>query len=331
MKNKIILYIMMLMLYMSVFCIPAYAFDGGEPETLTVNAAWLDGELLRIEVTDADGVDSALAIRLSDYLSGTENSEYISIQAVDFDGNASGIIEIKNPYYSPSALTPTPAGDAGQPSETTQSAVSQEMNPFTPDGTGTVMDNATDGDGKEFLTITTEDENVFYLIIDRQKNSENVYLLNAVTEDDLMALAQKSGNHGTTDNNDSTSAIPTTEPAPQTPSPAPDQEPEKTIAPSAGNNSAGATAFIVFAVLIVGGAGYYFKIYKPKKHAPDIDDDDDMDYEDELEETDENATDYDDETEETDENAVDYGDGSEEMEVDDGYGYGFEQDGEEDI
>ena len=29
---------------------------------------------------------------------------------------------------------------------------------FTPDGTGTVVDNATDEDGKEFYTITTADE-----------------------------------------------------------------------------------------------------------------------------------------------------------------------------
>lgn len=62
--------------------------------------------------------------------------------------------------------------------------------PFTPDGTGTVMDNATDEDGKEFYTITTPDENVFYLIIDNQREDKNVYFLNAVTEQDLMALAE---------------------------------------------------------------------------------------------------------------------------------------------
>jgi hypothetical protein len=33
--------------------------------------------------------------------------------------------------------------------------------PFTPPGTGETVDNATDGDGKEFFTITTPDENVF--------------------------------------------------------------------------------------------------------------------------------------------------------------------------
>lgn len=52
------------------------------------------------------------------------------------------------------------------------------------------VDNATDADGKEFFTITTPAENVFYLVIDRQRETENVYFLNAVTEADLLALAE---------------------------------------------------------------------------------------------------------------------------------------------
>ena len=64
------------------------------------------------------------------------------------------------------------------------------MKPLTPDGTGTVVDNATDGDGKEFFTIITEDESVFYLVIDRQRNGENVYFLNAVTLANLLSLAE---------------------------------------------------------------------------------------------------------------------------------------------
>ena len=62
--------------------------------------------------------------------------------------------------------------------------------PFTPEGTGTVLDNATDQDGKEFFTITTAEEAVFYLVIDRQRGAENVYFLNAVTVADLLALAE---------------------------------------------------------------------------------------------------------------------------------------------
>lgn len=65
----------------------------------------------------------------------------------------------------------------------------RDPQPFTPDGTGTVV-NATSEDGKEVFTITTADEAVFYLVIDRQRSAENVYFLNAVTVADLMALAE---------------------------------------------------------------------------------------------------------------------------------------------
>ena len=48
--------------------------------------------------------------------------------------------------------------------ETTEPEETAEPNPFTPNGTGTVLDNATSEDEKEFYTIVTEDENVFYLV-----------------------------------------------------------------------------------------------------------------------------------------------------------------------
>ena len=51
------------------------------------------------------------------------------------------------------------------PAET--EAEPETQNPFTPDGTGTVVDNATDEYGKEFYTITTADESVYYLVIDK--------------------------------------------------------------------------------------------------------------------------------------------------------------------
>lgn len=143
-------------------------------------------------------------------------------------------------------------------------------NPFTPAGTGTVIDNATDGDGKEFYTIMTPDENVFYLIIDKQRETENVYFLNAVTERDLLALAEKSEDTGET-----VSAIPdnttpaVTEPEPEAETPT---EPETN---SGGGN--GGIIVVVLIVLAAGGAGYYFKIYRPKQQQADSEED--YDYE----------------------------------------------------
>jgi hypothetical protein len=62
-------------------------------------------------------------------------------------------------------------------------------NPFTPEGAGEVMDNATESDGKEFFSITTESGSTFFLVIDRERAVDNVYLLKSVSDEDLEALA----------------------------------------------------------------------------------------------------------------------------------------------
>lgn len=167
---------------------------------------------------------------------------------------------------------------------------------LTPDGQGTVVDNVTDQDSKEFFTFTTPSNNTFYLVIDKQRDSENVYFLNAVTESDLLALAEKDkkpeGNN--------VSAIPDPEPvctckdkcapgevntdcpvcvltmmdctgkAPAV-DPDTDQEPEK---PEKGGSST--MILVVIAALAVGGAGYYLKIWKPKHDLDDAEDFDEL-------------------------------------------------------
>ena len=131
----------------------------------------------------------------------------------------------------------------------------------TPDGTGTVVDNATDEDGKEFYTITTADESVFYLVIDKQKTSENVYFLNTVTTDDLLPLAEQG-------KEPPKEVAPEPEPKPTEPvEEVPEPEPEKKDSPLLSMLLIGAV------VLAGGGIGYYFKIYKPKHEAPDLEDD----------------------------------------------------------
>ena len=151
-------------------------------------------------------------------------------------------------------MSVTAYAQSDEPAEETTPPAATETTakPFTPDGTGTVVDNATDEDGKEFFTITTPNENVFYLIIDRQRTEENVYFLNAVTEKDLLALAE-----------------PDPEPNVTQPEPDPEPEPEKDTGFPVGN------LLMIAAVLLVGGgAAYYFKVYRPKHEAPELDEDD---------------------------------------------------------
>lgn len=143
---------------------------------------------------------------------------------------------------------------------------------FTPDGTGTVMDTATDADGKEFYTITTESGAVYYLIIDNERTESNVYFLNAVTEEDLLPLAEGSGDTTETDIPATVSPTPDTSDTPADDADT-DTEDKAADTKAAANNKS--LILIVIAVIAAGAAGYYLKIYKPKHMAPSYDEDED--------------------------------------------------------
>ena len=170
------------------------------------------------------------------------------------------------------------------PAETEAPEEPAEPNPFTPNGTGTVVDKATDKDGKEFYTITT-DENIFFLVIDNQKSSENVYFLNAVTETDLLPLAEK--------DSEGEAVKPQTTPAPGTAPETPTEKPEQPEpAPKEDKADNGLFSLLLVAAVVLagGGAGYYLKIYKPKHQALDLEDDY-CEYEEEAEEPEESEED----------------------------------------
>lgn len=279
----------------SVFFMPVKVYAQGAADTTPPSLqAELAGDRLRIEAEDEGlgvdavfvggrrvnyRVDSVVELNFGDYAKDAGRS--VKIWAVDFAGNESETVEILNPYYV--------EADAGGRA-------------FTPDGQAAVTDHAADEDGKEFYVFTTPEGNVFYLVIDRQRDSENVYFLNAVTEDDLAALAEKGGKAS----EGSESAAP--EPAVcictdkceagyvnaacpvcrnelrgclGKEAAAVTEEQEK----SSGGNGA-AAVFIFLAAIAAGGAGYYLKIYRPKQELDDAEDLDDLldDGEDEVNE-----------------------------------------------
>lgn len=110
-----------------------------------------------------------------------------------------------------------------------------------PGGTGTVVEQ-TDEEGKEFYTIMTADENVFYLVIDRQRETENVFFLNAVTEADLLPLVEMP-------------AVEEPEPTP-VPTPVPDTAPMPEIE---SGPDVRLLLILVLAVLAIGLAFFYVK------------------------------------------------------------------------
>lgn len=66
-----------------------------------------------------------------------------------------------------------------------------EIEPLTPDGNLTLVDDikSNDENSKQFMTVTTKNGNIFYIIVDRSAQGTNtVHFLNQVDERDLMDL-----------------------------------------------------------------------------------------------------------------------------------------------
>jgi hypothetical protein len=131
--------------------------------------------------------------------------------------------------------------------------------PISYDGTGTVIDNIENG-SKHFYTITTDAGNVFYLIVDLDKESNNVYFLDTTKERDLLALAEKA------EEEEGVTVI-KEEPVAQveTPAPEPEPEPEPEPQPKKSNMS----LWIILGLTAIAGIGVYvyYGIIKPKKDA----------------------------------------------------------------
>jgi hypothetical protein len=132
--------------------------------------------------------------------------------------------------------------------------------PPIPPGAGSVIENTESG-GKEFFTITTAAENVFYLVIDRERETDNVFFLKPVTEADLFGLTGMP-ERPVAESQAPAPAEPVTEAAP---------------APKSGNGM-GMLVMVIVIVIIGGGAGYYFKIYRPKQQQADSGDEYEAEY-----------------------------------------------------
>ena len=185
---------------------------------------------------------------------------------------------------------------------------------FTPDGNLTLIDDflqievpgdeETEQVEKQFITVQSKNGNTFYIVIDRNGETENVYFLNLVDEADLMALMESEDGETTaptcsctdkcvvgaintnceicrTNMSECTGKEPVVEPEPTEPVEEPTEEPKS-------------TNFMPIIIVLILGAGsfavYWFKFRKPKTKtsgSSDLDDydfgEDDEDYDEETE------------------------------------------------
>ncbi len=136
-----------------------------------------------------------------------------------------------------------------------------------------IMENGT----YQFIAVTTRDDDVFYVIIDKTKTENNVYFLNEVDTADIEKFAQDDSNIS----ND-TSVEETTVSAGA-------ENSEVTSEKKTNSGDSQFMIYLVIGVVILCGLGFVFfklkgKNGKKKSNDTDEYDDDEFDYEDEVNE-----------------------------------------------
>ncbi len=122
---------------------------------------------------------------------------------------------------------------------------------------------------KVFYTVTTKDGHVFYMVVDNGHSDGNVYLLDQVTDADLMALAA--------DGEDAVTEQVVTEPIVL------QEEPTVPVVLAQEPAKKDFTWLIILLLAaLIGGVYYYLKIYIPKRDQKlddeDLDDAEDIDH-----------------------------------------------------
>lgn len=180
----------------------------------------------------------------------------------------------------------TAFAQSNAPTETPTETVIEDNRTLTPKGNAQLVDDVSDNENLQFITVTARDGNVFYFVIDKGAQSENVYFLNTVDESDLEALVEKSDKKPT-----ATSKPEQTENTAETDSTENDKKntdskTEKTEQPEQNRPKNNSGLFIILALAAAAGiGGYYYKVILPKKKLEQADDLDDFDFEDEDTET----------------------------------------------
>ena len=137
---------------------------------------------------------------------------------------------------------------------------------------------------KQFITVQTKGGSTFYIVIDYDKPVDEegeqyeTYFLNVVDEADLLAALEASGGElpactcgekcaaGAVNTDCPVCATNMTECAGVEPEPEPEPEPAEDPTLEAGGGFPAGTLLLALAVVVIGGgAGWYFKIYRPKQ------------------------------------------------------------------
>lgn len=242
--------------------------NGGSAETGTNTAAGGTNASGRVSQGTPSGVSASTATTVSGGTGSTASSR-------SSDGSTvSSPLPQKAEATQPTEATGTVIDRSGTAAKAVE-ASGEEVEKVT---------QTAEQDGKGFYTIQTKSGKTFYLIVDNTKNTENVYLLTEVSEQDLMnfnlpdtvTLPDAGAVRAEPEKKATVTPLPTAEVTQKEPKPV---MPEK-------KNPLVSKILIGLIIGSVIGAGYYFKFYRPK-HEQSFDEDDEdeaSDYEREQEE-----------------------------------------------
>ena len=178
-------------------------------------------------------------------------------------GTATGNSSVENgdPEDAPIAEEPS---DTEEPEEE-ESQGRVQGTPFSVPGNGQLVDDMADDESKQFLTVQTKNGNTFFMVLDRSNNTENVYMLSMIDENDLAEFIGDEKKEP--EQEQPAVVIPETEkPSVSTETEAETEtEPKPEAEEKKGGMGTGTMLAII--LLLAGGIGgfYYFKVWKPKQ------------------------------------------------------------------
>ena len=117
--------------------------------------------------------------------------------------------------------------------------------------------NRIKSDSRQFITFKTKDEKMFYLIIDHDKEQDNVKLLTDVKESDLESLVKEKDKTSVVKQDEVQVNLDKSDETIK-------QEEVKKEEPKT-KSSLGSYIILGIVILVIIGIGYYFKVVKPKK------------------------------------------------------------------
>ena len=123
-------------------------------------------------------------------------------------------------------------------------------------------------DSRQFITFKTKDEKMFYLIIDHDKEQDNVKLLTDVKESDLESLVKEKDKTPVKQDEVQVNLDKSNETVKQ--GEVKKEEPKT-------KSSLGSYIILGGVILLVIGIGYYFKVMKPKKDKEKYNEEDEED------------------------------------------------------